>query len=285
MYTQYTHMIICWWIWYMSGPVQPTISERHTHRNLFTRTTCTYTACTWMGGVLCLEYMFRAFSDCVRAVCAVLEERGAGILEPGGGRNTITTHTHTGTTSWFSLKKVVSGVIVLRCILYCVALLILLSCTSFMYMYKTTKLIRQHNTKYNVTQWHLRQLFSEKISCLRWDSNPRHSALDSALAQITNTTRARAHTHTHTPDPGETGDWGLAPLPPFVRNDFGRVKNDGSSLPLASQCCVLSLTDNCFNSCRQSERYLRRTNNYQKWFCTRHTLYMYMYIVHCAIQY
>ena len=53
-----------------------------------------------MGGVLCLEYMFRAFSDCVRAVCAVLEERGAGILEPGGGggeEHDYNTHTHTHT--------------------------------------------------------------------------------------------------------------------------------------------------------------------------------------------
>ena len=36
-----------------------------------------------MGGVLCLEYMLRAFIDCVSAVCDP-EDRGAGILDPAG---------------------------------------------------------------------------------------------------------------------------------------------------------------------------------------------------------
>ena len=54
-----------------------------------------------------------------------------------------------------------------------------------------------------------------------------------------------AYTHTHTPDIGEIVDCGD---PPFDRNDFGRVKKDGSSLPLASHFCVLSLTEIRLNS-------------------------------------
>lgn len=47
------------------------------------------------------------------------------------------------------------------------------------------------------------------------------------------------------PGVGETGGSGA---PPFERNDFGRVKKDGSSLPLASHRCVLSRTEIRLNS-------------------------------------
>ena len=54
------------------------------------------------------------------------------------------------------------------------------------------------------------------------------------------------------PEDGERGEFGdigeEEPLPPLERNDFGSVKKEGTSLPLASHRWVLSFTEILFNS-------------------------------------
>ena len=56
---------------------------------------------------------------------------------------------------------------------------------------RSNKQTRQSNTA------HPRQsLFLEKMSCLRWDSNPRHSTLQT---EHVHTLSYLLHTHTHTP--------------------------------------------------------------------------------------